>query len=42
MGRRGWDKREVILVDDLLSRGYSYKEIASVLGRSSGAPVGTQ
>jgi transposase len=34
MGRRGWDKQEVILVDDLLSRGYSYKEIASVLGRS--------
>jgi len=34
MGRRGWDKQEVILVDDLLSRGYSYKEIASVLGRT--------
>jgi transposase len=34
MGRRWWDKQEVILVDDLLSRGYSYKEIASVLGRS--------
>jgi hypothetical protein len=34
MSRRGWDKKEVILVDDLLSRGYSYKEIASVLGRS--------
>ncbi len=34
MGRRGWNKQEVILVDDLLSRGYSYKEIASVLGRS--------
>lgn len=34
MGRRGWDKQEIILVDDLLSRGYSYKEIASVLGRS--------
>jgi len=34
MGRRGWDKQEVILVDDLLSKGYSYKEIASVLGRT--------
>ncbi len=34
MARRGWDKQEVILVDDLLSKGYSYKEIASVLGRS--------
>jgi hypothetical protein len=34
MGRRGWDKQEVILVDDLLSKGYSYKEIALVLGRS--------
>jgi len=34
MGRREWDKQEVILVDDLLSKGYSYKEIASVLGRS--------
>ncbi len=34
MGRRGWNKQEVILVDDLLSRGYSYKEIASVLGRT--------
>lgn len=34
MGRRGWNKQEVILVDDLLSKGYSYKEIASVLGRS--------
>jgi transposase len=34
MGRREWDKQEVILVDDLLSKGYSYREIASVLGRS--------
>jgi len=34
MGRREWNKQEVILVDELLSRGYSYKEIASVLGRS--------
>jgi hypothetical protein len=34
MGRREWSKQEVILVDDLLSKGYSYKEIASVLGRS--------
>jgi transposase len=34
MGRRGWDNQEVILVDDLLSKGYSYREIASVLGRS--------
>jgi transposase len=34
MGRRGWNKQEVILVDDLLSKGYSYKEIALVLGRT--------
>jgi transposase len=34
MGRREWDKQEVIMVDDLLSKGYSYREIASVLGRS--------
>jgi len=34
MGRREWNKQEVILVDDLLSKGYSYKEIASVLGRT--------
>jgi len=32
--RRWWSKQELILVEDLLSRGYSYREIASVLGRS--------
>jgi predicted transcriptional regulator len=34
MGRRGWSDKEILLVEDLLSKGYSYREIASVLGRS--------